>query len=233
MRLAHLPVFASLILAAVSQLVVLQQPPQGEDRPLPKEGSRPEKKQQQPIVMPVMPPGTGAGSGHEPGRHAAVGTVMLSDVLGRDRSINVFAGFTRDFSVITNRFDDVTQNTTILAPLNSAIEKLPRKPWEDPEDYRTHGAAVYEGGDGQERAKRNLQRFVEAHIVPVSPWPENYKTLAVAGGEEIWWEKGKDGVMVIQPGNIEVASVASTVANGQVITDMYKWIIKGVRNYSS
>ncbi|EPE10671.1 fas1 domain-containing protein [Ophiostoma piceae UAMH 11346] len=155
------------------------------------------------------------------------GTVMLSDVMGRDRSVNVFAGFTRDFAAISNRFDDITQNSTVLAPLNSAIEALPRKPWEDPEDYRTQGADAYEGPGGQERAQENLRRFVEAHIVPVSPWPEHYKANALVGDGEMWWETTADGKRVLQPGNIEVSSVASTVANGQV------WIIKGVRNYST
>ena len=137
--------------------------------------------------------------------------------MGRDRSINVFAGFTRDFAPITNRFDDASQNSTVLAPLNSAIEALPRKPWEDPADYHTLGADAYEGPGGQERAQQNLRRFVEAHIVPVSPWPEKYKASAMAGAGEIWWEM-KDGKRLIQPGNIEVASVASTVANGQVVS---------------
>ncbi|CAK7263492.1 hypothetical protein SEPCBS57363_000586 [Sporothrix epigloea] len=180
---------------------------------------------QPPPAGPAVPvlPDDGSGAAFPPPES---GTIFLSDVMGRDRSINVFAGFTRDFAPITNRFDDGTQNSTVLAPLNSAIEALPRKPWEDPEDYHTLGADVYEGSDGQERAQQNLQRFVEAHIVPVSPWPEKLKASAMAGAGEIWWEI-KDGKRVIQPGNIEVVGVASTVANGQL------WIIKGVRNYAS
>ncbi|KAJ4297280.1 hypothetical protein N0V88_004198 [Collariella sp. IMI 366227] len=117
------------------------------------------------------------------------------------------------------------QNTTVLAPLNSEIEKLPRKPWEDPNDYDTLGPNAYEGGDGQERAQRNLRRFVEAHMLPVSPWREGEKVRPIGGDREVWWEE-KEGKQVIQPGAIEVASVAGDVANGQV------WIIKGVRNYS-
>jgi len=116
------------------------------------------------------------------------GEVILSDVMGRDKSINVFAGFTRDVECIEARLDDSKVNTTVLAPLNSAIEKLPRKPWEDPRDYGALGADAYEGEDGLERAQRNLRRFVEAHIVPRSPWPENDKAQVVGGGRDIWWE---------------------------------------------
>lgn len=194
MRLSHLPVLASLTLAAVSQLVVpLDLHPDFPEIARPRQ----RKPQQQPIVMPAMPPSMQPGAGSGSGDPPPAGTIMLSDVLGRDRSINVFAGFTRDFSAITDRFDDIGRNSTVLAPLNSAINALPRKPWEDPEEYRQHGASVYEGGDGQERAKRNLRRFVEAHIVPVSPWPEHYKAKAVGGDEDIWWETNADGVMVV------------------------------------
>lgn len=118
-------------------------------------------------------------------------TIILSDVLGRDRSINIFAGFTRDIAQISQRFADGGQNTTILAPVNSAIMGLPRKPWEDPEDYDKLGANAYEGEDGEERAHKNLRRFVEAHIVPVSPWKEGEKVKTLVG-DEVWWEN-KDG----------------------------------------
>ncbi|KAF7863847.1 hypothetical protein EAF04_006812 [Stromatinia cepivora] len=151
-------------------------------------------------------------------------TIILSDVLGRDRSINIFAGFTRDIAPISQRFANNDQNTTILAPVNSAIMGLPRKPWEDPEDYDKLGANAYEGEDGEERAHKNLRRFVEAHIVPASPWKEGEKVKTLLG-DEVWWEN-KDGVKRLQPGNIEVSSMAGDVYNGQV------WILKGARNYA-
>jgi hypothetical protein len=122
-------------------------------------------------------------------------TVILSDVLGKDRSINIFAGFTRDFASISQRFEDSSSNTTILAPINSAIMALPRKPWEDPDDYNNLGADAYEGEKGEERAQKNMRRFVEAHVVPVSPWREGDKQKTLAGGE-VWWES-KDGKKIV------------------------------------
>lgn len=122
-------------------------------------------------------------------------TVILSDVLGRDRSINIFAGFTRDFAPVTQRFEDSALNTTILAPVNSAIMGLPRKPWEDPGDYDELGAEAYKGEKGEERAHKNLRRFVEAHVVPASPWKEGDRLKTLAGGE-IWWES-KNGVRMV------------------------------------
>lgn len=178
-------------------------------------------QQQQPLQMDTssgpVGPTNGGGSGG--------GGVMLSDVMGRDRSINVFASFTRDVPAIERRLDDAAHNSTILAPRNSAIDRLPRKPWEDPTDYETLGANAYEGDDGRERAQRNLARFVEAHIVPTSPWREGERARTILGDREVWWEN-KDGKKVIQPDNIEVDSVASRTGNGEL------WIINGVRNYS-
>ncbi|KAI1414927.1 hypothetical protein F5Y13DRAFT_157533 [Hypoxylon sp. FL1857] len=173
---------------------------------------------------PVVPPSQQQPS--DPKQPPPQGGVLISDVMGRDRSINIFAGFTRDVASISSRLDDSSKNSTVLAPRNSAVEKLPRKPWEDPKDYEALGANAYEGGDGQDRAHRNLMRFVEAHVVPVSPWAENEKVRTLLDGDrEIWWEM-KDGVKVIQPDGIEVDSVASRVENGEL------WILKGVRNYA-
>ncbi|RDL33176.1 uncharacterized protein BP5553_08615 [Venustampulla echinocandica] len=165
---------------------------------------------------PAMPPQTEPPAPSNPADDDAV---ILSDVLGNDRNINIFAGFTRDFAPISQRFEDSSLNTTILAPVNSAIMGLPRKPWEDPKDYDRLGVSAYEGKSGEDRAHRNLRRFVEAHVVPDSPWEEGVKVDTLAGGK-IWWES-RDGKKIIQPGNIEVSSVPHKVYNGEV------WVLKG------
>ncbi|KAK3945440.1 hypothetical protein QBC46DRAFT_117750 [Diplogelasinospora grovesii] len=229
----YLPAFA-LSVAVSSQLVVLPLH-RGASRPPAPASLQPLNLNQQPLVMdphggpgPALPPSSGASPIDNPPSGSGgggKGPVMLSDVMGRDRSINLFAGFVRDIESAARRLDDLSQNTTVLAPLNSQIEKLPRKPWEDPREYGALGPDAYEGEDGQERAQKNLRRFVEAHMVPVSPWEEGKKVNAIGDDQDIWWED-KEGKKLIQPGNIEVVSVASTVANGQV------WILKGVRNYA-
>jgi hypothetical protein len=149
---------------------------------------------------------------------------LLSDVIARNQRIGIFSSFTRDIDSVSSRLESSTVNTTILAPENSEMAKLPRKPWEDPEDYQKLGAEAYSGDDGQNRAQENLKRFVEAHIVPISPWKagEKVKTLA---GSEVWWES-REGKQYLQPGNVEVAEVADRVANGEV------WILQGVLNYA-
>ena len=131
------------------------------------------------------------------GKPAGSDTVVLSDVLGKDREINIFAGFTRDFAPLSERFDDSSLNTTILAPVNSAIMALPRKPWENPKEYEDLGTEAYGGDEGAERARQNLQRFVQSHVVPASPWKEGEK-LKTLSGDQIWWET-KDGVKMVSP----------------------------------
>jgi hypothetical protein len=129
----------------------------------------------QTVIMP--PPVTGDTS-----------NLIVSDLLVETPKINVFASLTRDFHPIASRLNDKTQNTTVLAPLNSAINSLPRKPWEDPEDYERFGA--YKGDEGKDRAQRNLQKFVEAHLVPVSPWREGEEVETVGGGKVKWVKEG-------------------------------------------
>ncbi|KAE8417553.1 hypothetical protein BDV36DRAFT_175739 [Aspergillus pseudocaelatus] len=181
---------------------------------------------QQPIMTPniAMPPETGAGGGSRQPQDTGSDGLVISDVLPKNRGINIFASLTRDFEPIDSRFNDATKNVTVLAPRNSAIQGLPRKPWENPEDYAQFGEAkAYEGQEGQDRAKSNLKRFVEAHIVPRSPWNEGDE-VETLGGDKLSWTKDGDKIL-IQPGNVEVDNIAEKVSNGEV------WILNGVINY--
>lgn len=140
-------------------------------------------RQKQATIMNIPLPGFGGGQDSS----SDTGAVIISDVIGKDRAINIFAGFTRDIASISKRLNDDGCNSTVLAPLNSEIQKLPRKPWEDPKDYGALGQSAYEGSAGEDRAHTNLRRFVEAHILAVSPWEEGEKIKSI-GGEELWWE---------------------------------------------
>ncbi|CAI6280803.1 unnamed protein product [Periconia digitata] len=145
--------------------------------------------------------------------------VIISDVIGKTQSIAIFSGLTRDIDPVSGRLDDASKNATVLAPDNGVMRELKRKPWEDPEDYSAFGAEAYQGPDGEDRAHKNLRRFVERHVVPESPWEEG-KKVKTLDGNEIWWED-KDGQKKIQPGDVEVKSIADKVSNGEV------WVIGG------
>lgn len=117
------------------------------------------------------------------------GPPLLVDVISLDKSIHIFSGLTRSVESISKRVGDASRNTTILAPTNVAISKLPRKPWEDPDDEGGGGdvlSEIYKGLGGEDRAKKNIKRFVEAHCIGTNPWEEGVKTETL-GGRTIWW----------------------------------------------
>jgi hypothetical protein len=135
--------------------------------------------------------------------------VIISDVIGKTQEIAIFSGLTRDIDAVSGRLDDAAKNATVLAPHNSVMRDLKRKPWEDPEDYNTLGADAYEGASGQDRANSNLERFVQQHIIPESPWEEGKKIKTLAGNE-IWWESrdGQKKVSMTMP-PFQVVCIAS------------------------
>lgn len=175
--------------------------------------SLPPQQHPLPGSLPAMPPPTDDDPNHPP-------AVPLTDILGTHRSLTTFSSLARLHASTSDLLADLSTNTTVLAPLNSAIDALPRKPWEDPRDYGEVGADAYEGDEGRERAQRNLRRFVEAHLVTQSPWEGKART--VSGGEgdkgrEVWWE-WRGAKRVVMPDEVEVEKVASQVANGEVVS---------------
>lgn len=123
--------------------------------------------------------------------------ITLSDAMPRSQSIGIFTSLTNDIPNVSTALSSNLQNLTVLAPQDSAIKSLPRKPWEDPEDYGKLGANAYVGQDGVDRAQKNLKRFVEAHVVLESPWKEGEKVDRLSGqGNKLWWEE-KDGKKMV------------------------------------
>lgn len=117
--------------------------------------------------------------------------LIVSDILDKTREVNVFASLTRGIESVSNRLNDKSKNTTVLAPLNSALQALPRKPWENPKDYEEFGLQeAYAGQSGENRAQENLKRFVEAHVLPASPWEGEQEVL---GGRRLSWTEGEGG----------------------------------------
>ena len=139
------------------------------------------KANQQPLIMP-----------HGDDRVAP----MLNDVISIDRAISIFSGLTRSVEVVGARLEDENKNTTVLAPKNTIITNLPRKPWEDSHDEEEASAQgtvseeLYRGESGEDRAESHLRRFVEAHLIGISPWQKGkanqVKTLQ---GKTLWWEE--------------------------------------------
>jgi len=172
---------------------------------------------------PFQPEEPSTGDSADNGRPSD-STLSISDILPKTRNINIFASLTRDISSVAGRLESTKpeDNTTLLAPLNSAMQALPRKPWEDrPGDNSGISAARNE-----DKAAQNLARFVEEHVVPTSPWKAGKEgRIKTLGGQELWWEE-KDGKKVVMPGNLEVDGVVGRVGNGEI------WAVQGVVNYA-
>ena len=174
---------------------------------------------------PMSGPGIQLPADTNDGKESTGGSdVTISDVLPKQRKVNIFAQLTRDVSSVTSRLES-SDNTTLLAPLNSAMQALPRKPWEDRPDDTIGVSALHD----TDKAAENLRRFVEEHVVPVSPWREGEKgKTKTLGGAEVWWERrGEDGKKFIMPSAVEVDDVVERVGNGEL------WTLNGVCNYAS
>lgn len=155
-----------------------------------------------------------AGGGHM--------NLTISDILPKTKGINIFASMTRDVASIATRLESLEQKATLMTPLNSVMQNLPRKPWQD----RPGDESQIRAADNQDKAAQNLQKFVEDHVVPVSPWREGKEhAIKTIGGQELYWEE-KDGQKVIFPGGLIVENVFSGVGNGEI------WTIRGVVNYT-
>ncbi|KHN94570.1 FAS1 domain-containing protein [Metarhizium album ARSEF 1941] len=166
-------------------------------------------------------PAAAAAPKHHDGSHGKYepetqSRISLSDTIGPLRSISSFASLARLFTSTSSLLSDPSANTTVLAPLNSAMDGLARKPWESPADYRALGPQAYDGSGGQDRANKNLQRFVEAHLVATSPWAEGESARTLAG-RHLWWED-RHGQRVLMPDGVAVDRVASRVSNGELVS---------------
>lgn len=100
----------------------------------------------------------------------------LADFITLDRSVSIYAGYTRRFADISARLQLADVNSTLLAPNNKDILALPRKPHEGPAGSVT---ALDETA-----ADENIRKWVSAHIIPAHvdlPTSEGqtsqYKTL--------------------------------------------------------
>lgn len=183
------------------------------------------------VQSPIMPVIPSSDNENTPNPHKPT----LYDTLPLTRRINIFSSLLRDhpnlptlLSQNNNDHNDQKQpiNFTILAPLNSALQSLEHKPWEDSNDYATFGERAYDGQGGEERAKGNLKSFVERHVVPKSPWGMGEKAKNL-GETEVWWEEkekedGEGKKRVIMPQGVEVDEVISKAGNGEI------WVLKGV-----
>ncbi|KAL1748495.1 hypothetical protein HDZ31DRAFT_29490 [Schizophyllum fasciatum] len=91
------------------------------------------------------------------------GGPSLADLLTITPSVSIFYSYARELQ-LSSLFADSSRQITLFAPTNKAVVSLPRKPHEDP----TIKEGIITEQEYDSRSKRNIERWVEAHIVPAS-----------------------------------------------------------------
>jgi hypothetical protein len=115
---------------------------------------------------------------------------------------------------------DESVNSTLLVPQNSALQTLPRKPWEEDEE----GPVVADKDvlwdqEAEDKARKNVEDFVASHLITKYPIQEGADLPTLRGTTLSYKLKGGD--KYINPGNIKVVGEREA-ANGAI------WVLDGV-----
>lgn len=150
----------------------------------------------------------------------AVPDILLTDLLTRLKSVQIFHGYIREVDSVYERLSNESKKSIVLAPQDSSLVDLLRKPWESLDDYAEFGVQSYEGKAGKDRADKNLQRYVKEHVVDSGFMTQDSKYENL-NGNPVWYEILKDGnEKYLHPSNVHIESIHQ-VKNGAV------WILSG------
>jgi uncharacterized surface protein with fasciclin (FAS1) repeats len=121
------------------------------------------------------------------------------------------------------RLTDEFVNSTLLVPRNSALQTLPRKPWEDKSDdeqvTKNGPKDILWNKEVEDKARKNVENFVAAHVITKYPIQEG-KDLPTLNGSTVSY-KVEGGRKYVLPGNIKVLGEREA-ANGAI------WVLDGV-----
>ncbi|KAK7204970.1 hypothetical protein BZA70DRAFT_278772 [Myxozyma melibiosi] len=150
--------------------------------------------------------------------------LLLTDAMGVNRDISIFAGLTRQTENLMYRLQDPALDTLVLAPTNGVMQNLPRKPWEDAPDADPISPNAGPHGD-ERRALENIEKFVLSHVVfGYSFQQPGHKSKCGSGLSDLWYEIAGDKVTVHSDKKAANVVKMERVGNGQV------WTIDDVLN---
>jgi uncharacterized surface protein with fasciclin (FAS1) repeats len=122
-----------------------------------------------------------------------------------------------------SRLADESTNSTLLVPCNSALQILPRKPWEDrdeKEGIRRDGKEdLVWDQEVEDQARKNVEDFVAGHLITRYPVEEGKKVDTLRGTQVEYRVMGGD--KYVYPGEIKVLGEREA-ANGAI------WVLDGV-----
>ncbi|BGP14712.1 hypothetical protein JCM10213_002759 [Rhodosporidiobolus nylandii] len=145
----------------------------------------------------------------------------LADLLTRSKTARMFYGYSRDSAAVSTLLLDSTGSVTVLAPTDSAITALARKPHQGPPPRNADGGEVRASVEDERAAAEYLERWCKAHIVlervqlEEDGWEEReYATMA---GTMVRFARSADGKgRTLLPGDVEVVG-EETASNGKVL----------------
>ncbi|KAH7338666.1 hypothetical protein B0J17DRAFT_657998 [Rhizoctonia solani] len=92
----------------------------------------------------------------------------LADLLTIQQSSSIFYDYLREIPDVVDRLTDTSGNvmSTVFVPKNKAVVTLPRKPHLGPVGDEVE---ILSGRDYDERSRKNIARWISAHVVPSHP----------------------------------------------------------------
>ncbi|KAK9464393.1 hypothetical protein V1512DRAFT_244266 [Lipomyces arxii] len=152
--------------------------------------------------------------------------LSMTDALGVDREISIFAGLVRQVEDLMYRLQDPSLDTLVLAPTNTVMQSLKRKPWED-EVFVERSSPM----DEERRAMENISRFVLSHVVLGYGFdkPGEKKTCG-AGASELWYENNRDGRSFVYADKANGDESKVRVLRSQATHNGQVWTVDGVLN---
>ncbi|GAA5958727.1 hypothetical protein JCM3765_006018 [Sporobolomyces pararoseus] len=145
----------------------------------------------------------------------------LTDLLTRSKNSRIFYDYLRDSSSVSTRLANPLESTTILAPVNSAIIALERRPHQGPPEPAGGHVEGYAGSREDEQARADyLEKWIKRHLisgkVDLEVESKEYETLQ--GGDKVTFVRNqKDGQTGyrVMPGDVEVVEIEQA-SNGVI-----------------
>ncbi|GAA5872850.1 hypothetical protein JCM16303_006853 [Sporobolomyces ruberrimus] len=147
----------------------------------------------------------------KPFEMASSSTPSLTDLLTRSKHSRLFYDYLRESTSVSTRLANPLESTTILAPVNSAIVSLERKPHQGPPEPVGGNVEGYSGSREDEQARADyLENWIKRHLVNgrvnLEDQTKEYETLQEGAKVTIVKREGHE-LYTVMPGNIEVVEI--------------------------
>ncbi|CAE6468170.1 unnamed protein product [Rhizoctonia solani] len=117
---------------------------------------------------------------------------MLADLLTLQQSSSIVYDYLRGIPDVVDRLEDTSGNvmSTVFVPKNSAVVMLPRKPYLGPVADQIE---ILSGRDYDERSRKNIARWISAHVAPSHPIELVGSESTLLHGKSIQFERKDEG----------------------------------------